>query len=305
MRSAVRLLPALAGALLMAGLAGCSPQAPASPAASSAPAATGTPTPTTTPTPAASARPGDAPTTTIAALGDSLSRGFDACDHYGDCPSVSWSTGTNATVDSIASRLRQQTGGRVVTRNNAESGVSVDDLPRQVDLAIDQQPDLVTVLIGANDVCRTELAAMTPAGVYSRTVDEQLQRLAAALPNARILVASVPDVTNLLPVAGADSTARFLWSNLGGCSTVLADPQSTSPAAVQRRLAVRERIDEYNSALASSCSTIARCVWDGGDLNRYQPTVAQLSPLDYFHPSVAGLRELAAVEWRALGSAGG
>jgi lysophospholipase L1-like esterase len=233
-------------------------------------------------------------------LGDSLSRGYNACDHYGDCTAVSWITGNDRTVDSIASRTRRLTGAPVKVVNDARSGVSVDDLPRQVDLAIAQQPDLVTVLIGGNDICRATVGDMTSASSYSDTVQAQLTRLSAALPDARILVASVPDVTNLRPVAGANPTARFLWTTLGGCTTVLGDPQSDSVATQSRLATVRDRIGAYNGALATTCATLPRCIWDGGALNRYQPTIAQLSPLDYFHPSIAGLRELAGIEWTAL-----
>ena len=303
MRPALRFraIAVAAAALAALGLAGCSsgPQhdcrAPPPRRRSSAAAASPSPTPTPT-----SAIRSDTGPTTIAALGDSLSRGFDACDHYGDCTAVSWITGTNTTVDSIASRTRRATGAPVKVVNDARSGVSVDDLPRQVDLAIAQQPDLVTVLIGANDICRATIGDMTSASAYSLIVSAQLTRLSAALPDARILVASVPDVTDLRPVAGANSTARFLWRTLGGCTTVLGDPTSDTEATQSRLATVRDRIDAYDEALATTCAGLPRCVWDGGALNRYQPTIAQLSPLDYFHPSVAGLRELAAIEWSAL-----
>jgi lysophospholipase L1-like esterase len=236
----------------------------------------------------------------VAALGDSLSTGFDACDHYGDCPAASWATGTDDTVHSIAARLREQTGAKVTVHGDARAGASVDDLPRQVDLAIAQRPTLVTLLIGGNDVCRATVPDMTPAATFGDTVGGQLQRLATALPDATILVASVPDVTDLLPVAAPISTARFLWSTVGGCGTVLDAPLATDPAAEQRRAAVRQRIDDYDRTLESACAAIRTCVYDGGALHDYQPTVAQLSPLDYFHPSVAGLREIAALEWAAL-----
>ncbi|HEV7623360.1 MAG TPA: GDSL-type esterase/lipase family protein, partial [Amnibacterium sp.] len=267
MRSAPRLrVLAAASALLAAvGLAGCSgPSAPAPSRSADAPSAgaaarSAGPTPTGTTAQGAGTRP-----TVLAALGDSLSRGFDACDHYGDCPSSSWITGTNTTVNSIAARLRATSGAPVAVHNDARSGVSVGDLPRQVDLAIAQQPDLVTVLIGGNDVCRAKVGDMTSAQTFSDVVDAQLTRLAAALPGARILVASVPDVTDLRPVASADPTARFLWTTLGGCTTVLGDPRSDSPATQSRLATVRGRIDSYNASLATTCATLRRCVWDGG-----------------------------------------
>lgn len=298
MRSVRPALAAAAALLVVAGLTACAtPPAPggAPSAAPSAPAATVTPSPSTTTVQRAETGP-----TVLAALGDSLSRGFDACDHYGDCPAASWVTGTDPTVNSIATRLHAQTGAPVTVHNDARSGVSVDDLPRQVDLAIAQQPDIVTVLIGANDVCRARVSEMTSAKQYAAVVSAQLARLAQALPDTRILVASVPDVTNLRPVAGANPTARFLWNTLGGCASVLADPQSVSAVTQARLTAVRDRTDAYNASLAATCATLPRCAWDGGALHRYQPTMAQLSPLDYFHPSLAGLRELAQVEWAAL-----
>src|SRR5687768_10232023 len=38
--------------------------------------------------------------TKMAALGDSITRGFNACGWYVDCPSRSWSTGSYSTVNS-------------------------------------------------------------------------------------------------------------------------------------------------------------------------------------------------------------
>ena len=294
MRLPRRTLAAAAAALIALSAAGCSGQGGAAQTAQrGAPVARATASTTPAPTPR--------PVRSLAALGDSLTRGYDACSHYGDCPSASWVTGTNPTVRSIASRLTvAQDGMRPIVHNNARSGAEVEDLDRQVGLALRQRPDLVTVLIGANDACGPDVASMTTAADYAQAVDRGLHRLAGGLPEATILVASVPDLANLLPAAGGDETARFLWRSWGGCATALADPQSRTDAALARREAVRERIQDYNTALETTCATIERCVWDGGALQAYQPTIAQLSPLDYFHPSLAGLRELAAIEWRVL-----
>ena len=290
-----RTLAAAAAALVALAATACSgPRPEPAPSSASAPVAgtTGTPTPAARPV---------RPVRSIAALGDSLSRGFDACSHYGDCTSASWVTGTNPTVRSLATRFAaEQDGKRPVVHDDARSGAAVADLDRQVTLAIGQRPDLVTVLIGANDVCRPTLDDMTSAADYAAAVAAAVQRLSAALPETTILVASVPDVPNLLQVAADDPTARFLWHAVGGCETVLANPRSTALPDLARREAVRERLDAYDRALASACRRTERCVWDGGALHAYQPTLGQLSALDLFHPSVAGLRELAATEWRVL-----
>src|SRR3954469_303336 len=61
---------------------------------------------------AAAAGPAPKPTPTwdthpasLAALGDSITRGFDACGLLADCPAASWATGRRADVDSLATRL--------------------------------------------------------------------------------------------------------------------------------------------------------------------------------------------------------
>jgi lysophospholipase L1-like esterase len=248
------------------------------------------------PTPSASPT---GPRTTIAVLGDSLSRGYNACDHFGDCPAASWSGGTDTGVRSVASRLGALVDGPVSVVNVAESGAKTTALAAQVQKAIAAKPDLATVLIGANDVCTGTLAEMTSTEEYASEVSSALQQLVLLSPTTTVLVASVPDVTAILPAAASNETARFLWSH-GGCATVLADPQSTDADAVTRRAAVSNRIREYDAALAGACGALPRCVYDGGALHDYTPTLCQLSALDRFHPSIAGLREVADVEWKAL-----
>ena len=63
----------------------------------------------------------------IAAVGDSITRGFDACAVLSDCPEVSWATGTDTEVDSLAQRLLR-TRARS-SWNHARSGARMADLP--------------------------------------------------------------------------------------------------------------------------------------------------------------------------------
>lgn len=285
---------ALATVLL---LTGCTAQ-PAAPARTPERATAGAPSPAA-PSPELTGAP-----LTVAALGDSLSRGFDACAKYGDCTEVSWSTGTDPRVDSVADRLSRLRQAPVTRVNAARSGAESDDLARQVEAVVTRDPDVVTMLIGANDVCKASTDQMTPTADYADRIVSALDRLSSALPSATLLVASVPDVTALLPAAKDDATARFIWSRLGGCATVLDDPRSTAITAELRREAVRSRIDEYDTALRLACAQHVRCVYDGGALHEYEPELAQLSALDYFHPSVAGLTEVSALQWTALEDSG-
>ncbi len=282
-----RILAAVSGLAVVLVLCGCtSPSSTPSPTGSARASSAPSPTPT-------------GPSTTVAVMGDSLSRGYNACDHFGDCTAVSWAGGTDSRVDSLASRLGARLDGPVTVKNVAKSGATVSDLAAQVPGAVAANPDLVTLLIGANDVCRASLDQMTSVEDYAATVGGALQQVSSQAPGATILVASVPDPTAILPVASSDPTARFLWSH-GGCATALTDPQSRTTEAVVRRAAVADLITEYDAALAGACGALPRCIYDGGELHRYTPRFGQLSALDRFHPSVSGLRELADLEWSAL-----
>jgi lysophospholipase L1-like esterase len=88
----------------------------------------------------------------MASMGDSITRGFNACGFYVDCTSRSWSTGSNATVNSHYRRLRA-VNPSLVAYNDAKSGAKVADMAGQAQTAVSQGADYVTILIGANDAC--------------------------------------------------------------------------------------------------------------------------------------------------------
>ncbi|MFF4291743.1 SGNH/GDSL hydrolase family protein, partial [Streptomyces sp. NPDC001633] len=87
----------------------------------------------------------------IAAVGDSITRGFDACTVLSDCPEVSWATGTSEQVDSLAVRLLGRAQAADHSWNYAETGARMADLPGQMADAAVRRPQLVTVMVGAND----------------------------------------------------------------------------------------------------------------------------------------------------------
>ena len=98
----------------------------------------------------------------MAALGDSITRGFDACKPLSNCPEVSWATGSRTGVSSLTRRL---TAAAPATRswNLAGTGARVADLQDQARAAAAHRPAMVTVLIGANDACTSRLqSTMTP-----------------------------------------------------------------------------------------------------------------------------------------------
>ena len=248
---------------------------------------------------AATAEAGPAPNS-MASLGDSITRGFDACGWYVDCTSRSWSTGDYGAVNSHYLRIRSVNpaiGGH--NFNDARTGAVAGDLAGQAGTAVGQQVGYVTVLIGANDACRDTEAQMTPVTTFHGQVDAALDRLHAGLPNARIFVASIPDLQRLWYVGKGDWRARWVWAVGGICQTMLKNPTSTAQADVDRRARVRQRVIDFNSALRQSCARFVHCRYDGGAVFGYPFTFGMLSGWDYFHPNTTGQAALAQVSYAA------
>ncbi|MGC5411873.1 GDSL-type esterase/lipase family protein, partial [Streptomyces sp. DT225] len=77
--------------------------------------------------------------------------------------------------------------------NHAVTGARMAQLPEQMALAADDDPDLVTVMIGANDACRDSVRSMTPVADFRRSFETSLRELRAGAPKAQVYVSSVPE----------------------------------------------------------------------------------------------------------------
>ncbi|MET8180407.1 SGNH/GDSL hydrolase family protein [Streptomyces sp. NPDC005336] len=228
----------------------------------------------------------------IASVGDSITRGFDACSVLSDCPSVSWSTGTR--VNSLAQRLRS--GPR--SWNFAKTGAVVADLPGQMEAAAARKPKLLTVMIGANDACRDSVADMTPTDQFRTTFHSALTRLRRDLPKTQVYVASVPDLKRLWSEGRKNVFGKQIWK-LGICPSMLKDSDALDAASNDRRQQVADRVDAYNKVLKDVCDQDPLCRYDPA-VHNYRFATSELSKWDWFHPSKAGQRQLAAMAYRRI-----
>ena len=235
----------------------------------------------------------------MAALGNSITRGFNSGPlPYQDNPTHSWSTGTNANVRSHYLRILDVNPAIFGKNfNDARSGAKMADLAGQAAVANGQQVDYVTILMGGNDVCASSESAMTPVDTFRDQFHAAMTTLATG--SAKVYVVSIPDVYHLWEILHTSPTARFMWSFFRICQSMLARPNSTDQADVDRRARVRQRNIDYNQKLLEVCETFANCRYDGGAVFSTAFAVSDVSTRDYFHPSAAGQAKLASVTWAA------
>jgi phosphatidylinositol alpha 1,6-mannosyltransferase len=110
------------------------------------------------------------------ALGDSFTAGT------GCAPGESW-------ADRIAASLRRR-DPRLTYRNLAEDGATSETVLAQAGSALQLEPDLVTVICGANDVLRS---VRPDVGSYAHTLELILDRLREGVPGVAILTATSPE----------------------------------------------------------------------------------------------------------------
>jgi lysophospholipase L1-like esterase len=247
------------------------------------------------------------PPSRVTALGDSITRAYDSqgsgCVAFTDCPAFSWATGSNATVNSYFRRLQVINPSAVLSNsvrgNDAVTGAKVADLNGQATAAIAGNPDLVLILIGANDVCTSSEAAMTSVTDFRTRFTTAMNTLSTNLPDARIQVMSIPNIFNLWNVLKGNFLAQLTWAAAGICQSMLANPTSTSSADTQRRLRVQQRNIDFNTQLQQVCAGYIHCRYDGGAAYNLAFAASDVSTLDYFHPNVSGQSKAAATAFGA------
>jgi lysophospholipase L1-like esterase len=234
--------------------------------------------------------------TSMAAIGDSITRATDVCCWYGDHPGQSWSTGGGA-FDGIRShyeRIRAAEpgiGGH--NYNNARAGAKMSDASGQAQTAVAQGARYVTVLMGGNDVCTDSISTMTTVADFRAQFSAAMGILAAGLPSgSHVFVSSIPDVYQLWALFHTNASAQLIWSLAGICQSMLS-PFNTE----QDRQTVRARNQEFNTVLAQVCGAYAFCRFDDLTVFEYRFTSGQVTRLDYFHPSMSGQAALASITW--------
>jgi lysophospholipase L1-like esterase len=243
-------------------------------------------------TPAAAALP-----SSMAALGDSITQAADDCCSYAVHPQDSWSTGNGWPANGILSQyqrilaLHPSIAGHAY--NDSVPGATVADTEGQAEEAVAQGAQYVTILIGANDLCTNTIAEMTTTAAFQSAFQSTMTTLESGLPTgAHIFVSSIPNLYQLWSILHTNPTAQGVWSLVGICQSMLA---ASNTEAQRQQVVAQEEAD--NAVLAQVCTQYANCRWDDDATFDTAFTPADVSTLDYFHPSQLGQANLAAITW--------
>ena len=236
--------------------------------------------------------------TSMAALGDSITRAYDVCCSYSDHPEQSWSTG-GSWYDGISSHYeRIKRRNSAITGhayNNAVTGAKMAAAADQASAAGAQRVAYVTVLLGANDLCTSSPATMTSTDTFRAQFGQAMATLKRQLPDAWIFVSSIPDIYQLWKVLHPNRVARTVWATAHICPAMLG---ATRTEAQRQQVVAREIA--FNQILANTCHQYGpNCRWDGGATYNYKFSASQVSILDFFHPDLDGQAALARVSWAA------
>ena len=325
----IGLVAAIVGRSVWAGSATSPTPAGSSPANTTLTATTATATPVSSaapspsaiglvPTAATTAEPTPKPIAPLpallAAIGDSYSQGYSVSPAYlRDHIGFSWVIGSapNDGVFSLYERFKA-IGGSPVIVDAAKSGKEMKDAPRQANLVVaaakklkDGQTAYVTFELGTNDLCADPNPKTDPAS-FERDLAAAIAILRAGLPaGSRILMLSVPDFPHFHDITQANSAALAnlaLPENSNRCPPYLGDNGPFSPAQAD------DYLSRYDAALEGACRDIAAtdspsgklyCTYNATLLADTDFLIADLSTVDYFHPSLSGQARMAADAWAA------
>jgi lysophospholipase L1-like esterase len=231
----------------------------------------------------------------MGALGDSITVGFNS-SAIGENRDLSWATGLDpgVRVRSHAFRLKSHYSYTDLKAHNmAAVGATSADLAAQTSKLAHHNPKYVTLLLGANDLCRFASEDQTFLVQFEERVDSSVRQMISKNPGVHIVISGVPDIYRLYQL-GKRNGCEFQWNITKMCSRLLS-PSSTDE--------VRQWIFDGWKSMNLILEEIA---------NRYpensvyvaNPTSEEfsredISSYDCFHPSARGQNRLAEVTFRA------
>jgi lysophospholipase L1-like esterase len=262
--------------------------------------------------------PGQRPPLRLYSIGDSFTRAADA-NLPGDNVYASWVNGYRGTLQKLLGLPSVNSHNQRIDvlfgkngRRNytiAENGDSVKDMVGQAIPAANLDIDYATVMLGANDVCRSNVANLITDAEFEAHVRDGMVTLLNGLGSgATVLVLAIPNVKGVhdfgqVKKALGISSCERAWKLFGFCEAMLSEN-----ATELDRQYLQARNVGYNAILERLSGEMAASYPD--KFVRYAPATfglptaqSQLSDIDCFHASWQGQKATAELTWPSTGFA--
>jgi len=222
----------------------------------------------------------------VGVLGDSISVAANS-SNPGNNSQYSWAGGMDSRqrVVSHALRIKALISRPLTVVNQAVSGSETKHLASQVEKLLPKKPDYVTLLIGANDLCRAS-DPWTPSESVAH-VRSAIDKLIGANVGVKIFLAAVPNMLHLREI-GAQNGCQGIWNLTNLCSPLLSSRRTEAD-----RIEFARKLDSLNLEMEAMASSYPDNVRFDSTTAVYEFSWANISKLDCFHPSIDGQNKLA------------
>jgi lysophospholipase L1-like esterase len=235
----------------------------------------------------------------VGVLGDSISRGYDIQTLGQEDLNDNWATGASLPA-SLVNHFTTVFSGlnvNVTGLNFAVTGDTVlgtsSQLASRANLMASSHAQVVSLEIGANDVCQGNLSSSAAIASFKAKITSVLTTLtSSANPPQAIVVVSIPHIFALTQIAAlaSNSSCPIAWSvacpNLQIGQTAFESQWNAANAALQ-------------AAATAAGGTVA---YDGGVVAGTTFLATDVSSIDCFHPSVSGQTKIANAIWGGFSS---
>lgn len=232
---------------------------------------------------------------TMAAIGDSISVGFDAqLPAYNK--SLNWSTGNHflGLVKSHYLRLKEIFPGKVVKYNRAKVGSAAAHVRQQMHQLTEElngkELDYLTIMVGANDVCFWPRDHKNKLDAYEANMRATVEEAIAYNNNLKITVVPVPNMLRLYEV-GKTKACSYAWRLVNMCDVLFFSHEESD------RVAFGQRLGDLNDRLRAIANDYPEHIHFADKVAKASFEKDDVSDIDCFHPSFKGQQKLALDSW--------
>lgn len=240
-----------------------------------------------------------AETFVLGAIGDSLTSGFNA-ERIGDNRELSWSTGTDQRVESHYQKLQKlHPEVEFLTYNEAIVGARSQHLLRQVERLQRNNPDYVTISVGANNLCHHVDDWEEARKAYDKEVNDAIVQLISQNEKIKIFLSPIPDMALMREIGLTRGDCQWRWKRFRICPALLSENVSRSSV-----LQFQKSLISANDVLEGIAARHPNNVFFDRTLAETTFEDRHLSRHDCFHPSIDGQNFYSQLNWDAMESHG-